>query len=372
MSGTADFAIIGAGMAGASLAWHLAREASVILLEQESQPGYHSTGRSAAMFTETYGPPAIRALTRASRAFLEHPPEGFATHPLLTPRGALAIAKAEKQAALEAFYQAGAAHGAVVRFSAAETLAMVPVIRPEFAEGAIYEPGAMDMDVHALHQGYLRGAAAAGLTLWCDAPLTGLHRDGAHWCLATPKGEIRARTVINAAGAWADSVAGLAGAKPVGLVPKRRTALLFDPPSGLDITSWPLVDEVDQEFYFKPDAGRLFGSPADETPVEPCDVQPEEYDLALAAWRIEEATTLPIRRLAAKWAGLRSFVADGVPVAGFDPDVPGFFWLAGQGGYGIQTADGMARLATSQLLHRPLPEDLKEQGVIAADLRPGR
>lgn len=372
MTETVDIVILGAGMAGSSLAFHLAGQRSVLVLEQESVPGFHSTGRSAAIFTETYGPPAIRALTRASRRFLETPPTGFTEHALISPRGALAIALPEKRAVLDAFYDMGKAHGAVERFSSAETLAMVPVIKPEYAEGAIYEPGAMDMDVDAMQQGYLRGAKAGGVEVRCDRGPTTIRKIGDLWELDTAGGPIQTKVIVNASGAWGDVVAKLAGVAPVGLIPKRRTALLFDPPVDLAIAGWPLVDEIDQEFYFKPDAGRIFGSPADETPVEPHDVQPDEYDLAVAAYRIEEATTLPIRRLVHKWAGLRTFVADGLPVVGFDEAAPGFFWLVGQGGYGIQTADGMARLAASQLLGQAVPDDILAQGLDVDSLRPER
>jgi len=372
MTETVDIVILGAGMAGSSLAYHLAGKRSVLVLEQEAVPGFHSTGRSAAIFTETYGPAAIRALTRASRRFLETPPTGFTDHALISPRGALAIALPEKRAALDAFYEMGKAHGAVERFGTDQTLSMVPVIKREYADGAIYEPGAMDMDVDGLQQGYLRGAKAGGIEVRCDRGPSAIRRVGDLWELDTAGGPIRASVIVNAAGAWGDVVAKLAGIAPVGLIPKRRTALLFDPPADVAIASWPLVDEVEQEFYFKPDAGRIFGSPADETPVEPHDVQPDEYDLAVAAYRIEEATTMPIRRLVHKWAGLRTFVADGLPVVGFDQAAPGFFWLVGQGGYGIQTADGMARLAAAQLLEEAMPADILSEGLGVDSLRPAR
>ncbi|MFD2261628.1 NAD(P)/FAD-dependent oxidoreductase [Lacibacterium aquatile] len=369
---TVDVVILGAGMAGASLAYHLAGRRSVVILEQELAPGFHSTGRSAAIFTETYGPAVIRALTRGSRAFLTTPPTGFADHALIGPRGALAIALPEKRATLDAFFEMGKAHGAVERFGVAETLSMVPVIKPEYADGAVYEPGALDMDVNGLHQGYLKGAKAGGVELRCEAAPRAIRKVGDLWELELASGILRTRVLVNAAGAWGDKVAELAGIATVGLIPKRRTALLFDPPDDVKSANWPLVDEIDQEFYFKPDAGRIFGSPADETPVEPCDVQPDEYDLAVAAYRIEEATTMPIRRLLHKWAGLRSFVADGLPVVGFEAAAPGFFWLVGQGGYGIQTADGMARLSAALILGEAVPGDLIVEGVDPAELTPAR
>ncbi len=388
----ADVAIIGAGIAGASLAWALARghegapAQRVLLLEREEQPGYHTTGRSAALYMASYGTPAIRALTRASRDFYDAPPAGFTDHPLLSPRGVLHVATAAELPALDALQaELQAIDPTVRRVSQAELLATVPVLRPEAAVAGLVEDSAADIDVHALHQGYLRGARAAGATLLTRAELVGLARhagDGveAVWTLTLADGRtLRARQVVNAAGAWADVVAGLAGAAPIGLEPRRRSAFTFSPPEGMDASRWPAVAAVvadhgpdGEAWYIKPDAGLILGSPANADLVAPHDVVPEELDIALGIHRIETATTLQIRRPRSTWAGLRSFVADGDMVIGPDPDLPGFFWLAAQGGYGIQSAPGAAALAASLLLQRPLPPALRREGVDPAASSPAR
>lgn len=358
--------IIGAGMAGASLAYELAGQAEVTLIERESHPGYHTTGRSAAMFTETYGPAPIRALTRASRAFYENPPEGFVTTPILTPRGVLLTAEPDRADMISEVLVSGATHA----LTAAEAQAQVPILRAERLAGAVAEPGARAIDVDALLQGYLRGFKARGGTLVCDAPVTGLARTETGWRATTPQGDFAADIVVNAAGAWGDPVAALAGVAPVGLVPKRRTAILIEAPS--DPQAWPMVIDIAEAWYLKPDAGLLLASPADETPVEPQDAQPDEMDIAICVDRIETATTLNVRRIRHKWAGLRSFVADGVPVVGFDLAAPGFFWLVGQGGYGIQTAGALSRLAAALIMKQPVPVDILAEGLNPADLAPRR
>lgn len=356
--------IIGAGMAGASLAYELAEHAAVTLLERENHPGYHTTGRSAAMFTETYGPAPIRALTRASRAFYENPPDGFVAAPILTPRGVLLTAEPDRADLIPDVLVTGATRA----LTPAEAEAQVPVLRGERLAGAVAEPDARAIDVDTLLQGYLRGFKARGGTLVCDAPVTGITRTETEWRVSTPKAVFAADVIVNAAGAWGDVVAALAGIAPVGLVPKRRTAILIDAPS--DPQAWPMVIDIAEAWYLKPDAGLLLASPADETPVEPQDAQPDEMDVAICVDRIETATRLQVRRIRHKWAGLRSFVDDGVPVAGFDRHVPGFFWLVGQGGYGIQTAGALSRLAAALILRRPVPADILAEGLDPIELAP--
>jgi D-arginine dehydrogenase len=253
-----------------------------------------------------------------------------------------------------------------------EALAICPALRPDHVDSGLFEEDARDMDVHAIHQGFLRGFRAAGGRLVCDAAVTGLGTNGTGWTIETRAGTFTADIVINAAGAWADALAGMAGVKPIGLVPKRRTAITFDPPAGADFRRWPAVIDVDEQFYFKPDAGQLLASPADETPVEPQDIQPEELDIALCIDRCERAATLGIRRVARKWAGLRSFVADKTPVAGFAAEAPGFFWLAGQGGYGIMTSPSMGRISAALVQGKGVPADIEDLGVTAADMSPAR
>jgi D-arginine dehydrogenase len=337
-------------MAGASAAYALAAHGAVIVLEQEDRPGVHATGRSAALFTETYGNATVRALTRASRSFLTEPPGGFCETPLLRPRGALFIAGEAEWPRLHALAEEERATGAFAALSGEEARALVPILKPEAAVAGLMEAGAKDIDVDAMHQGFLRGLRQRSGEVVVDAGVSALRRESGRWVAATKAEEFIAPIVVNAAGAWADRVAALAGLGAIGLQPKRRTAALVDAPD-FDIAAWPLVIEAGERFYFKPDAGRLLISPADETDTEPCDAQPEELDIAIAADRVEAATTLSIRRIAHSWAGLRTFAPDRTPVCGFDPKTEGFFWLAGQGGYGIQTAPALAEL-TARLITR--------------------
>ncbi|MEE1889567.1 NAD(P)/FAD-dependent oxidoreductase [Pseudomonas carassii] len=369
-----DILIIGAGIAGASLGYRLAGQRQVLLLEREAQPGYHSTGRSAAMFMEAYGTPQIQALTRASRAFYEQPPTGFCEHPLLEPRGCLYVASHEQHDLLESTYAQNLANGtAVSLLDSAAALELVPSLRGELLAGAVHETGAMDLDVHALHQGFLRGLRQAGGEVRCNAELVQAYYLDDLWHVELADGSrLQARVLVNAAGAWADRVAGQCGVGKVGLQPCRRSAFTFPGPAQHDFARWPAVIGVDESFYFKPDAGQLLGSPANADPVEPQDAAPEELDLALGIYNIEAMTTLEIRRPSHSWAGLRSFVADGDLVIGFDPVSPAFFWLAAQGGYGIQSAAGASRLAADLLLGLPLCASLVSQGVEPARLSPAR
>jgi D-arginine dehydrogenase len=363
---TADFLVIGAGAAGASAGYELAAIGSVVVLEQEERPGFHATGRSAALFSETYGNATVRALSRASRSVLIDPPDGFCETALLRPRGALFIAGEAELDALEAMAAAERATGAFAALSGEEVRARVPILKPAAAVAGLYEAGAMDIDVDALHQGYLRGLRRRGGRVAVDAGVIGLQRVGGVWVAETSAGDFTAPIVIDAAGAWADRVAALAGLGALGLAPKRRTAALINGPDK-DFADWPLVIEARERFYFKPDAGRLLISLADETDSEPCDAQPEDLDVAIAVDRVETATTLTIRRVSHRWAGLRTFAPDRTPVCGFDPRTEGFFWLAGQGGYGIQTSPALARLTARLISQASDPSD-----EIAAQLSPDR
>ena len=370
-----DVLIIGAGIAGASLAWRLARAGRrVLLLEREAQPGFHSTGRSAAMFMESYGPPGVRALTRASRAFYLQPPAGFAEQPLLAPRQALFVARPDQRAALAAMADELAATGTQLTLLNAQQLAQsAPALKPDLFESALLDADGYDIDVNALLQGFLRGARQAGAQLLTDTVPTQAERVGEVWRVSLSNGDVvPARTIVNAAGAWADEVAALFGAAPIGIEPRRRSAFTFRPPEGLDVSAWPMVSDVEEGWYFKPDAGQLLGSPANADPVAPHDVQPEELDIALGIHAIQEATMLDIRRPTATWAGLRSFVRDGEIVIGFDLACPGFFWLAAQGGYGIQSAAGASLLAACLIEGGALPDELVRFGVDPAALSPSR
>jgi D-arginine dehydrogenase len=368
----ADVIVLGAGMAGASVAAEMAPVRRVILLEKEEQPGLHATGRSAAMFFETYGNSTVRALTRASREFLEHPPSGFAGAPLLSPRGALFVADAPRLFALEAMIATDPAASDYRPLDVAEVRAQCPLLSADWVAGGLLDESGHDMDVAALHLGYLKLGRHAGMELVTGVGDTRIERVGEVWRVHTRVGTFAAPVLVNATGAWADEVAQQAGVQPIGLQPLRRTAVLLAAPTGYDIARWPMVIDAEEEFYFKPDAGRLLLSPANEDPMPPCDAFPDDIDVAIAVDRFENATRMRVDRVGHSWAGLRSFVADRSPVAGYDTQAPGFFWLAGQGGYGIQMAPGLARAAAALVAGEPLPADIKDQGVSEQALSPAR
>jgi D-arginine dehydrogenase len=366
--------IVGAGIAGAAIGHFLAPHCRAVLLERESQPGYHSTGRSAALFFESYGTSQVRALTLASRAFLDAPPSGFADGPILSPRGAMLVAAPGQEVELAAAWdvlRTTSPRGALLDARAAR--ALVPVLRDGTVLGAVFEPDAADIDVDRLHQGFLRAMRRAGGSIVCGAEVHAIARDNRRGIWRVDAGGVRyeAPVVVNAAGAWCDRVAALAGVAPIGLVAKRRSIFAFAAPEGLDTTHWPTFGSADESWYVKPDAGVLLGSPANADPVEPQDVQPEELDIALAIDRIEAATTLVVRPRRT-WAGLRSFVADGDLVGGFAADAPGFFWLAAQGGYGIQTSAAMGEACAALVRGEPLPERIAAFGLRVESLAPTR
>ncbi|NJN52822.1 MAG: FAD-binding oxidoreductase [Gammaproteobacteria bacterium] len=364
--------VIGAGMAGLSCASHAAEFADVTVLEAESQPGYHSSGRSAAAYIEPYINATVHALTTASRGFFERPPDGFTEAPLVSPRADVMIAAQAKAHLIDDYLAKWSPLCPDLReVPAADALAQVPALRVQAVHRAVTDPNVLDIDVHALLEGFRRLLMARGGSVVTNARVTAVERRALRWSVETADASFAADLVVNAAGAWGEQVAALAGAGHVGLVPKRRTALLIDAP-GFSLNDWPIVHEVESQFYFKPDAGRLLLSPADETPSEPCDAQPEELDVAIAIDRFERATTIPVRRVVRRWAGLRSFVADKMPVVGFDAKVDGFFWLVGQGGFGIQTSPAMGRLSAALLSGRDVPADIAARGVTAAALTPSR
>ena len=355
---TADIAIVGAGIAGASLAAMIGAQARVVLIESESQPGYHATGRSAAFWSESYGGPLVQPLTTASRRWLED--FGF-----LHPRGCIHIADSKGRASLDVLAEEMAGCGVAHEWLDRPALEVaIPGLRPEFTLG-LTEPTCRDIDVGGLHGDFLARARRDGATLLADAAVTALAHDETGWRITTRAGEVRARLVVNAAGAWASRIAAMAGATPIEVQPYRRTIaqLTTDPPMAPDT---PLIMDALGRFYFKPEAGgRLWLSPHDETAVEPHDVAPEELDVAIAIDRFEHVVDWRVLRRERAWAGLRSFAPDRLPVYGFDTRAPGFFWFAGQGGFGIQTAPAAAMLAAAVLLGTPLPE-------VIADIDPGR
>ncbi|WP_166036768.1 FAD-binding oxidoreductase [Sphingosinicella sp. YJ22] len=369
MSTAFDVAIVGAGMAGASLAAEVAPHARVLLLEAEDHPGYHSTGRSAAFWSETYGGPGIQPLTTASREFLANPPEHVSDRSFLSHRGCLHIADASGEVALDRLLADFDGSDVVLEpRDRAELEAALPQVRPGWDRG-VYEPSCADIDVAGLHAAYLRVARRAGAELVTDARVERAERAAGQWRLETRAGTFAAAVLVDAAGAWADEVAALAGERPLGIQPYRRTLLQVevDPPAPGDL---PLVVDAAERFYFKPEAGgRLWLSPHDETACDPCDCAPEELDVARAIAGLELATDWRVVRVERRWAGLRSFAPDRLPVYGFSDSGRGFFWCAGQGGFGIQTAPAAARLAAGLLLGRA---DMSAPDIEPSRYRPDR
>lgn len=347
---TADVLIIGGGIAGVSLAAALAGRKRVILLEREPMLSMHTSGRSAAILVESYGDEPVRRWTKESLAFFRGPPKGFSDVPLVSPRGAVFVARAEGVSQMHTLLEENP--GVVHSLSRADAQSRVPILRADlFAEFA-EEPNAMDIDVGALFEGLRKTAARGGTEMITGQEVLGLAYSQGLWCVPTRDSRFCAPVLVNAAGAWAGRIGALAGLGDRGLTPKRRTAIVFAAPDEVNVSALPFVNEVAGEFYFKPEAGLILASPADETPSEPCDAQPEEIDVATIAYRIEEATTLTVRSIRRRWAGLRTFTPDGVPYFAFDEKAEGFFWLVGQGGYGIQTAPAISARAGAMILAR--------------------
>lgn len=372
---TFDFAIIGSGIAGVSCAYFLAPHARVVLLEREPVAAYHTTGRSAAFYSETYGGPVGRVLTVASGGFYRSLPDGFCEHPVVAPRGALICGRPGDGEKLDsAWREYNALVSSVRRVEPEEAMRLCPILAPGYAEeGGVHEPDALELDVAAIHAGFLRGARAHGAELRLKAGVVGLAPVNREWSLRLADGgDLRVSAVINAAGAWADEVASLAGALPVGLTPLRRTAFTFDAPDGVRLQNLPILLGVREDFYVKPEAHQFLASPADETPSKPCDAVPDELDVARAVERIHEATSLRVDRVRARWAGLRSFVSDRSPVIGYDELCERFFWLAGQGGFGIQSAPAAGKTAAMLALGRELPAELRTLGLKEQHLAPAR
>jgi D-arginine dehydrogenase len=329
-------AVIGGGMAGISLAARAADDFEITVLEAESQPAYHSSGRSAAVAIESYENEVVRALTVPGMDY--HQAHGA------KPIGCVTIADEAHLDLLEAFEARWSpVSRSLTEMPAADLLARIPILRPEAVARVLVEPNALSLDPHRLLESFRKKLGTAGGRLVTNARVDRIDRRDGRWRLSWAENSLVADVIVNAAGAWGDDVAALAGARPLGLVPKRRTAFLVD--TGLDVSTWPLVHRVEGGLYFKPEAGQLMVSLAEATPSAPCDAQPEELDLAVAVDRFQTLTTAKVSRLAHTWAGLRTFLPDGIPAAGFDPEVDGFFWLVGQGGFGIQTAPCLSEVA---------------------------
>lgn len=372
----ADLVIIGAGMAGASLAYEASRAGlRCVVLERESQPGYHTTGRSAALYAPLYGNRPVRALTRASRAFYDAPGEGFADHPLLVTRPSLFYARGDQREAVQAFLDEMGPDSQLKHLRGANRVREeVPVLRDEAACEGVLDESSSDIDVAALLQGYLKAARALGAQMHfrIDLSEADIRRSVRGWEIHQPGLAVQAARLAVCAGAWADTLAPILGAQPPGIEPKRRTALVFEAGSGSLPAHMPMAINIIEDLYFRPEAGRILLSPADETPSPPCDAQPEELDVAIAIDRLGRDTHLEVRRITARWAGLRSFAADRAPVAGFDPQVPDLYWLVGQGGYGIQMAPALAQWCAAELAGKPAPAAILDEGLEPAQISPAR
>ena len=368
-----DIVIIGGGIAGTSAAFELANDFKVMVLEMESHPGYHSTGRSAALFTEYYGNALVRKLARLSKPFLQSPPEGFTEYSLLKDRGVLFLVRADQNEKMESEIRTiNAGGGKVEELQERDLFSLFPALKPGYAIAGIYDPHSMDIDVHALHQGFLQSIRKRGGILQTGLKVTELLSTREGWLVKAENEEFSCKLIVNAAGAWGEAVGAMARAKKIGLVPKKRTAFLFKPPDRYQIEKWPMINDIGEQFYFKPDSGKLLASPADETPVAPHDARPDDLDIATGIERIHEAVNFHIRHVSHKWAGLRSFVQDRTPVLGFDPHVRNFFWLVGQGGYGIKTSPIMAVCCANLIRDHCFPQHVLEAGVSEAMLTPGR
>ena len=364
-------AVVGGGIAGVAAAFYLAERADVVLLEAESTLAYHTTGRSAALLFESYGSPGIRPLTMASRRFFDHPPDGLADFPFLSERGGMLVGENSQAESLREWEADADKTGTPVEWlEPLQAKKICPALREERLAAAVWEPGAADMDVAAIHQAFVRGARHRGTQIRVSSPVQALEKTRGGWRV-TAGGEIlQAEVVVNAAGAWGDEIARLAGVAPVGITPMRRT--VFMAPGSEKYRDWPLVASVAMEWYFKPDGAQLLCSLSEENPSPPCDARPEPLDIALAIERINEATTLGIRSVRSSWTGLRTFAPDREMVIGFDPHAEGFFWLVGQGGTGIQTAPAAGELTASLVLDSGVSSRLLDHGLNPTVLSPDR
>jgi D-arginine dehydrogenase len=368
VASTSDILVIGGGIAGLSVAAELSRSATVTVLEAEEQVGYHSSGRSATMVHYALGDRLVRALTLASRGFFESPPHGFSDVPLGRRMPVLVHAREDEREALDALEREVSAFAALERLDAGGVHALCPLLREDAVHGIADRDG-IRLDPHALLQGNLRQLRGNGGALVTGARVARVTCDRGAWTVETEKAEVHSAAVlVNAAGAWADAIAAVAGVSPIGLQPLRRTIITFDAPPGSNLEHLPFAKTVGDELYFAPESGRLFASPMDEVPSDPMDAQPDELEVALAAARVQDRTIVVVERIHSRWAGLRTFTPDRHPAVGFAPDADGFFWLAGQGGYGLQTSPAMARIAAALLIGSEWPL----ADVAPADLSPAR
>ena len=371
MSTTSDILVIGGGIAGLSGAAAMADSASVVILEGEAQTGFHTSGRSATMFHYALGNPLIRRLTQASRAMFDSPPDEFGDTPLGQRTTMLVHARENELGALEQLSADMAPFTAAELCDEAELAKLCPLLKVggEGSVRGLADHHCLKIDQHALMQGYTRQLRDRGGRIVTAARVAGIARRDGIWQVTSETGErFKAPILVNAAGAWADAIALLAGVQPLGIAPLRRTIITFDAPEGTDLEHLPFTKTVNDELYFGAESGRLFASPMDEEASDPCDSQPDEIGVATAAWRVEDRTHAEVAAVRAKWSGLRTFTPDRVPAVGFAADADGFFWLAGQGGAGLQTAPALSSIAAALVERRPLPVS----GIDAAALDPGR
>jgi len=361
-----DISVIGGGIAGLSAAAALSKHARVAVLEAEDQVGYHSSGRSATMLHYALGDRLVRALTLASRPFFDNPPDGFTDVPIGRPMPVLIHARDDEREALDRLEADLSAFAQLERLDAAGVHELCPLLKDDATHGIADRRG-IRLDPHALLQGNLRQLRTHGGELHNGHRVAAIEYSAGTWTVTTDKGDrFSAPILINAAGSWADEIAKLAGVQPLGLQPKRRTIITFDAPAGTDLEHLPFAKTVGDELYFAPESGRLFASPMDEVPSDPCDAQPDELEVALAAYRMEERTTVNVTRIHSRWAGLRTFTPDGHPAVDFAIDAPGFFWLAGQGGFGLQTSPAMTAIVESLIVGTDWPvADVLPQDLLA-------
>jgi D-arginine dehydrogenase len=365
-----DFLIIGAGISGASAGYELSATGSAVIVEAESSPGYHSTGRSAALYTPNYGPDLVRLINKKSHEFFSSPPEGFTDHSLLSARGMMIVALREQHAEFNALMRENTPD--IDELNAQEVLSLAPFLQSNRVIGGAFEKGVFDMDVNAIHQGYLRGFSKRGGELFVDSAVSSMQWLQNHWVVTAGDQVLQARTVVNAAGAWADEIGRLAGAKSIGLIPKRRTAVMIDGPPNINLDNVPAIDFMGCNNYMKPEKHQLMVSPGDETPVAAQDIQPDDFDVAVLVDWLESTTQINVTKIYHQWAGLRCFVNDGKPVVGFDSEAKNFFWLAGQGGYGIMMAPALALATVELVTNRCLPTDFLNAGINALSFSPDR
>ena len=356
-----DIVVIGAGIAGASVAAHLAETHKVLIAEMEDRPGYHTTGRSAATYEPNYGPPSICALTRASR-------REYDAGEYLTPRDSLFFMPDGQQ---QDFDRLNAAQQGMREIAVREARERFPLLREGYARRALLDPGTADIDVDLLHQSYLRLFKSRGGSLLCSAPVTAIEKHGT-WAITAGGTTFRSRIIVDAAGAWGDQVAELAGKRPIGLQPRRRSIAVVPVPDGLKVMSWAMAIDCAETWYCKPQSGKLLVSPADATPVDPHDAYADDMTLAEGIERFQQAVDMEVTRVERTWGGLRSFAPDGNPVVGYDKADDGFFWLIGQGGYGIQSAPALSRLAAALVRGEEMPSDIMDEGLVLADISPQR